>query len=82
MAAMGQNGATMFQCGTFSGKGEEPATRWPRKLEWEMKRKCSDGKDIDPADLLQTVDFLVFGEPPPGRRARPLGNCWTVQPYG
>ena len=58
MSDMFQSSATMFQCRTFSGKGGQSATRWLKRLEWEMK-KCSDGKGIDSADLLQTVNFLL-----------------------
>ena len=58
MSDMFQSSATVFQCGMFSGKGGQSATQWLKRLEWKMK-KCSDGKEIDLINLLQTVNFLL-----------------------
>lgn len=61
MAATSLSGVTTFQTGTFSGKEEDSATQWLRKLQWEMTRH-EKGKDIELINLLQTVDFLLVGD--------------------
>ncbi len=52
------NGPDFALCGPFTGKNGQSATRWLKKLEWELRKHSSAGS-IDPADFLQAVDLLL-----------------------
>lgn len=66
------NGPDFSLRGPFNGKIGPSATRWLKKLEWELKRCSSTAGIIILADYLQAVDLLladdaaVWAETTPG----------------
>ncbi|SLM39631.1 Zinc finger, CCHC-type [Lasallia pustulata] len=46
-------------CGSFTGKTGQSATRWLKKVEWELEKHAGDNGSVDPSRFLRAVDLLL-----------------------
>ena len=62
MMASRSTGPDFSLCGTFGGKKGQSATRWLKKLEWELKRYASEDGSVSPINFIQAFDLLLVDD--------------------